>query len=279
LNIGADQSKNDILIFTDIDILFERNFLEKLDSKVEITNNTVYYYKCFFIDNKFKYDSFFDIDFKMKNLKRHIIKVSGINEKGLSIIPKEVFKRINGFDEYYRIWGFEDLDLFYRMENLKKLNFYFLSEFDFQTLHQWHPPSKNNIYLPLDWINFMRNYMNNNKKQIFRERIYSKKYYDEIDNNTNFVNLNLPATSPSSISFQLYNFITQYSNKNLFIEFKLTKTNFVNLLNKLNIRHVNSSIQYYYESFFYFILLNEVNWYNYDFLLEKEKINLKIIRN
>ncbi|GEM_PF-3062461 len=274
LNIGADNSINEYLIFTDIDILFEVDFFSKINQKLSFTENSVFYYKCRYLDKNFDYDSLINPNPNYDYINKKAYKISTKVEKGLSIIPNKLFKEINGFDELYRIWGFEDLDLFQRLENLNNCKITNLSENEFMTYHKWHPPSKKDKYLPVDWINFMRQYMYENKKNIIRNRIYSEFYNSNIESKFSFIDINLKSNSPSSVYFQLLNIFRVNKTGFLKIHFKLSRSKFVLLLDKFGIKHVNSSIQYYYESFFYFIFNNEKNWINYEFFFNEDTIEL-----
>lgn len=127
LNTGIHLAKGEIILFFDIDIIIEPDFIEKI-SKLEY-KNSFYLFECFYLPS--------DFDFFKKNV---LIEGTYYRQDyvGLCAVKKENITAINGFDEYFMVWGAEDEDLYTRLEN-SGLEMKRLTASDYRVFHQWHP--------------------------------------------------------------------------------------------------------------------------------------------
>ena len=125
LNIGAKLSKGDTLVFSDIDLIYPDNFIERLErEEFENTYNT---FSCYYLNKEVDYNNIND-DYKSK---------SSINYVGLCAMKKVYWESVGGYDEYYMHWGGEDDDFYKRLEyNGIKRNHFGVDKFE--VLHQWH---------------------------------------------------------------------------------------------------------------------------------------------
>ena len=130
LNIGALNSKGQIYLIADIDLIFESHFIERI--KLLNFNSNFYNYTCYYLPKG--YNFIFD-NWSVISLKQY--RNSG-KAPGLLIVSKIHFLEINGYDEYYQQWGIEDDDMVKRLKALGVLQIY-LDENKYISLHQWHP--------------------------------------------------------------------------------------------------------------------------------------------
>jgi glycosyltransferase involved in cell wall biosynthesis len=140
LNIGIQAAIGSYIVIADIDIIFSPDFLENitpyLTPGIFTTHNAFYLpenYKLKEIGSLFQTDHY-------KICKDQFI--------GLCIASKEFFLNIDGYDEFYLVWGAEDDDIIKRLESagLKRMH---LSAQLMKIYHQWHPsgaPNKPDLW-------------------------------------------------------------------------------------------------------------------------------------
>ena len=127
LNFAIKRIKGQYCFVTDVDMIFHPDFVSILYDKLKF--NTVVYFRVGFLSeaesNKNKYFE----DYIIKFLSNH-------EATGLSLLPVEKLKEIQGFDEFFHFWGAEDTDLHNRLKNSGCEVLYY----DEKTLllHQWH---------------------------------------------------------------------------------------------------------------------------------------------
>jgi hypothetical protein len=59
-------------------------------------------------------------------------------------------RAIKGYDEYYRIWGFEDKDLARRLTELG-ISTHWINDQNPPLYHQWHPPANTHYFMQWWW--------------------------------------------------------------------------------------------------------------------------------
>ncbi|MFA5856460.1 MAG: glycosyltransferase [Candidatus Pacearchaeota archaeon] len=140
VNIGIKNSNSRYILISDIDIIFEKNYLSICVN--EMRNNPY----------QFLYSDVLDIP--KETLKKdidvireyHFIKSrskfrrfsNSVVGMGICFTLKRAFELVNGYDENYKLWGFEDIDLAERLFQIGiKLN-HIGSKTSY--LHQWHVP-------------------------------------------------------------------------------------------------------------------------------------------
>ena len=193
LNTGAKMAKGDLLLFYDIDLILESNFLENLS--ILTFNSTFYTFTCFYLPEKFEF--FNDLLNKGVHYEQNYV--------GLCAIKRDIFLLIGGFDEYFMVWGVEDDDFYRRLElmNIKRIQ---LGQPNFYVFHLWHKTQSPSA--PNAWYLEMVNYY------------YSKKINTVIDSillptNKERVYLNVDIDISVNYKNQLYVFhelIEQFHN-------------------------------------------------------------------
>lgn len=139
LNMGLSYATGQIILFSDIDLIFESDFL----SKVAALDYTKFFYT---------FSSYYlpeHSDWQQLTVNAHDFPE---NYVGLCAVNSEQVKSIGGFDEYYMVWGVEDDDLYYRL-NKSGLVRKEQPAYNFKVYHQWHPEFYSK--LPAAWYNHM----------------------------------------------------------------------------------------------------------------------------
>jgi len=153
LNCGIKIAKGECIITGDIDMIYPPDFIEKLNSYSEA--NIIYNYKCKYLPKGFVLQNNI---YKIINNKK--IKLSDSTAQGLMIANRNCYFSVNGFNEFYKVWGFEDMDL---LRKLKKKGYahQWIDELGLVVLHQWHPhvmKEHNNWVQPSSWFGIMKEY-------------------------------------------------------------------------------------------------------------------------
>ncbi|WP_438968727.1 glycosyltransferase family 2 protein [Nonlabens sp.] len=134
LNIALKQVETDYFFVADVDGIFAPDFVQSLHDLSEA--DTITYFKVGYLT---KEESATEKAFQDYTVKRF----STEEATGLSLFPVSILKIINGFDEYYHLWGSEDTDVHVRAFAAGcNVNFY---NAKVKILHQWHEIYLNRI--------------------------------------------------------------------------------------------------------------------------------------
>jgi len=118
-NTGAKKAKGEILVFTDADVRFEKDFTEKIDEKFKDDIGGGILNLTFFDGNSFDRFAFRFWNFIIKNLIRSgFVMTNG----SCFVYEKKLFWAVNGFDE--SLTTNEDNDLARRISKLKRFCFF-----------------------------------------------------------------------------------------------------------------------------------------------------------
>lgn len=160
LNLAAKHATGQYFCMVDIDLIYDNKFVETIE---KIANeNTFFQYRAYLVPQTFKdYDS---LEFN-KNYPFPI--TAPQTSAGLMVIPQKIFKEIGGFDEYFCVWGVEDIDLKGRLI-AAELNNQVLEIKDLVTFHQWHEPAYQHAIMPQGWLTVMEEYAKKYKKNKIR---------------------------------------------------------------------------------------------------------------
>ena len=147
LNSGAAHANGDYLFFSDIDLIYDRNFTAYLSLICEEDN--VYYNRVVLLPKDFWPESTELIEWT----KYDLTSKSG---RGIFLISKKVFFENKGFDEFFRIWGVEDNDLSKRLI-ANNINEKWMDMKNTRSYHLWHPAASNynEGLMPERWIEEM----------------------------------------------------------------------------------------------------------------------------
>lgn len=150
INLGIQRVCGKFLVIVDIDLIYPTHFLELLASKID--ENTFVQYQCYYVpENQQDYKN---LDFK----KSYPYKVSSVVfAAGLISVPMQKMQEIGGYDEYFKVWGVEDMDLKKRLESSKAKQV-ILSIEEAATFHQWHLVAYNADLMPALWLSAMEKY-------------------------------------------------------------------------------------------------------------------------
>ena len=152
INNGIYLAKGEYCIIADVDMIYSPNFLEEVENN--INQNTLLHYQCFYLNEGFDYK---------KYVENHSLKVDNLQQfeksdkesaMGIVVIPTEKLKKIGAFDEYFKLWGIEDKDLYRRLLNYdykEKLEMKWLNAEKSPVFHQWHPAANNPLTQPKGW--------------------------------------------------------------------------------------------------------------------------------
>jgi predicted glycosyltransferase involved in capsule biosynthesis len=143
LNIGIKNSNTKYILISDIDIVFEKNYIKECIKEIKKNYFQIIYSKMFdCFKNSIKSKENFIKDYykiKKRCKDRAIGKNENIFRYGSSICftLSHFFKSIQGYDEFYTGWGADDADIIKRFE-LIGLNIRDLTS-KVSYIHQWHP--------------------------------------------------------------------------------------------------------------------------------------------
>lgn len=129
LNIGIKSAVGEYVVIADIDVVFGREFLQKVTGY--LTPGIFTTHNAFYLTE----------EFKIKDIATLFPSgpINAVTENfiGVCIAGKDAFVRINGYDEYYLLWGAEDIDIINRLELVGEKRVH-LSSKAMPIYHQWH---------------------------------------------------------------------------------------------------------------------------------------------
>jgi glycosyltransferase involved in cell wall biosynthesis len=147
INLGVETAKGQYIIIVDIDLIFSPRFVEYLYDKAN--PNTFFQYRCYYLPENFT--EYHKLIFE----KPYPYEVSSEVGVGLLVVPKQALLNIQGFDNYFTIWGFEDMDMYHRLKKLN-LELQWIELQQLTTFHQWHPKANMADSMPHSWLHEMR---------------------------------------------------------------------------------------------------------------------------
>ena len=160
LNIGASTASGDILIFSDIDIIYEPDFTHKI-VQLDIRDK-FYTLNCYYCNRS------------QKNYQYHFLENKKINNRisyvGVCILLRENFTDQTCFNTFYQIWGAED-DSFYKNLESKGLSKIEVLIEDIIIFHQWH---QSNLMNPINiwYLTMLHHLFDQNNKSINANSFY-----------------------------------------------------------------------------------------------------------
>lgn len=154
LNYGFHLSVADFVFTADIDMVFKDTFVDYLRS--QFNTNTTSFFSVGYLSQRTTEQ--LDVH-KLEHVKYTRSESFAL---GMALLSKEVINAVNGYDAFYSLWGVEDNDLKYRIEQAG-FSTTFITESVFM-FHQYHPASNNNTtVIPTGWLQFMKDYHEANK--------------------------------------------------------------------------------------------------------------------
>jgi glycosyltransferase involved in cell wall biosynthesis len=150
INVGIQKAKGQYLIVVDVDLIYPPYFAAVMQQK--INESSFIQYQCYYLPDKVSDYDHLSFD------NTHDYPVNSIAESGgLIAVPRRAMYEIGGFDEYFKVWGVEDMDLKKRLRKIG-LTQKILSIEEAPTFHQWHPPASTEDLMPALWLKAMEKY-------------------------------------------------------------------------------------------------------------------------
>ena len=157
LNLAISQVLADKIIFVDVDLMLPHNFLETVDKIFQY--NQIFLYRAYYLKEDFnQYDQVFSLPERfLKTLN-----ISGNDANSWLIIHKNIIESINKYDEFFRIWGWQDVDFIRRCEAFLGKSRHFIPMDTLKVFHQWHP--RGDAGFPKGWKNKSIRYLREKEK-------------------------------------------------------------------------------------------------------------------
>jgi predicted glycosyltransferase involved in capsule biosynthesis len=129
-NSGAIYASGDVLCFWDVDVLIRDSFIKiAYDLIKDGAADHIYPFNGTFVDvQKDLFPDFLDqynfdyIEKLWTNKHESLHFASGDSPGGCTMISKEAFNRMGGYDDRFIGWGFEDTDFLYRSRKVNKIS-------------------------------------------------------------------------------------------------------------------------------------------------------------
>ncbi len=156
LNTGIKRASGEFIITTDVDIIYPADFIEVCSAKAN--HKKLMHAKAYYLPESFTdYENIASLEpSKIPDTKPGQETALGLCQ----MVSAEKFKAINGFDEYFRIWGVEDIDVNRRLKMLG-MEMEWIELDEIPLIHQWHPTSfiaDDIAKAPSDWFQVMWEY-------------------------------------------------------------------------------------------------------------------------
>lgn len=159
-NYGWKAARGEVIIFIDSDIIVNKNYLSALDRYYKADKNFVILGLRLLLpkgvvidlDTLFEAYRFNPLTNAFLETRHFIVNCLSYNASFMRLpgyllsscnaaIPKKYLQAVDGFDEDFKGWGFEDTDLGCRLQLLKEPRFALCSKLD--VLHQFHEREEN----------------------------------------------------------------------------------------------------------------------------------------
>jgi glycosyltransferase involved in cell wall biosynthesis len=149
LNLGIAHAKGQYMIIVDVDIMYSPNFAQYFADR--ISPNKLFLYSCYYLPQNFtKHQT-------LNFYQAYPFQVNDISGNGLLVAPKQKIIDTGGYDTYFRIWGFEDIDMYQRLKK-QGVEHTTVKIDELRTFHQWHAMSNQIESMPKSWSDFMRKF-------------------------------------------------------------------------------------------------------------------------
>lgn len=166
-NQGWKQAKGEFVVFIDSDILVRRDYLKELTRCFSLSKNIMVIGNRLMLNeavqfsdivsgvvfNKYQFDP---TKYDLLEYRYFLYESTSYNSNAIMCpwmqvyscnlaIPRKWLKKVGGFDENFKFWGMEDLELGYR---LYKRKLQLVINYRLETLHQYHGPRRDLVIQP-----------------------------------------------------------------------------------------------------------------------------------
>jgi predicted glycosyltransferase involved in capsule biosynthesis len=150
-NNGVKNSSNDILLLSDGDLIITKKTIEKGIRKLKESPFVIPWGRCYDINQSMTYKIIRKSSLNFSKLNSSISRIRDIRQEklagGIQLITRELYDRIDGYEELFFSWGWEDAYFCKKVE--AALGDYPLLP-DEKIYHLFHPhdkPNPNNYHL------------------------------------------------------------------------------------------------------------------------------------
>lgn len=159
-NVGIRNARGEFMACTDVDMLFDRNFLSTVMNVAQnncLIDSRTMRWKQILVDKIYngEIDPYNNI--KSCRLGRILKRTSA---GGFQCMHINDWNKINGFDERYRVWGSEDQDLLKRVQ-MAGIKTIWLGESRDSIMLFHQPHAKKDIKYDLEWQEKNKKFLNN----------------------------------------------------------------------------------------------------------------------
>jgi GT2 family glycosyltransferase len=150
LNLGIARATGQHLVMVDIDLIYSPLFVEKL---AELTQpGSFLHYQCYYMPEDFRDYARLEFD----RTYPHPTSTFG-GSGGLVVLPRAALAQVGLYNEYFRVWGMEDMEMLTRLKraNYQPIRVPVATVANF---HQWHPGSRQRDAMPETWLQVMEQY-------------------------------------------------------------------------------------------------------------------------
>lgn len=163
LNLGMTKVKGQYIVTVDIDLIFPPTFIAQ--TLLIIQPQLFIQYQCYYLPQGFsKYSQLFTVGFKPE---KRLKKTNKATAYGIIAFPATVLDSCGYYDEYFQLWGFEDIEFVERLQKLAGQQKKFYPAI--AIYHQWHPHTKYN--LPKGWQEVMIAYKRKQAQKMLNETV------------------------------------------------------------------------------------------------------------
>jgi GT2 family glycosyltransferase len=165
VNLGLAHAQGELVAVVDIDLIYSPDFLAKL-AELDAQNGQngpisqqFYHYQCYYLPESFT--DYASLDFA----RPHPYPTSTFHAGGgLVVVPRRAFAQAGYFDEYFRVWGVEDMDMTERLQQVGYARRP-VPVAEAVSFHQWHPKANQANQMPTTWYDAMELHWHARKRQ------------------------------------------------------------------------------------------------------------------
>lgn len=197
-NYGWRNARGEIIVFIDSDIIINRDYLTELDRCFSLSRDIMVIGNRLMLNeavslsdissgeifNKYRFDS---TNYDLLEFRHFLYETTSYNSNAIICpwtqvyscnlaIPKQWLEIVGGFDENFKFWGLEDLELGYRLYE-RKLQL--VIDYRLEVLHQYHGPRMDLVIQPDKIAGYEINidyFLNKHPEALKMPRKYAHKF-------------------------------------------------------------------------------------------------------